>query len=174
MDSDTNSSEVVSVSVHLWSIYVWNLWKWIFRQSCYDSILSAVRSPDSVRNFVKMFPDVCLSILCLDPVWCLDSARILETVCCLFVRSDKDEAELSGLSLSFSADFCHTIEPFLADDVEYVQYDLYHIKCEHRLSVIPSYALWSIQLSHEITLALHFTKLAIFSWPFLTFGQLKV
>ena len=104
MDSDTNSSEGVSVSVHPWSIYVWNLWKWIFRQSCYDSILSAVRSPDSVRNFVKMFPDVCLSILCLDPVWCLDSARILETVCCLFVRSDKDEAELSGLSLSLFAD----------------------------------------------------------------------
>ena len=45
-----------------------------------------------------------------------------------------------------------------AADVLYVQleliwiilYDLYDIKCEHRISVIPSYALWSIQLSHKL------------------------
>ena len=44
--------------------------------------------------------DVCLSgFFCLDPVWCLDYAQIF----------DKDETELSGLSLSLSADVWYTV-----------------------------------------------------------------
>ena len=106
------------------------------------------------RKFVSGFrpdflPGICLSGFCLSrfcdiiSVCCPGFVRILEKkdIWCLSVRLDKDEAELSGLSLSLSADVCHTIELFLADDVEYVQCDLYHIKCEHCLSVIPSYAL---------------------------------
>ena len=50
---------------------------------CPDSVcLNSVRRPDSVRNFAK------------NPFRCLS------------VRPDKDETELSGLSLSLSADVC--------------------------------------------------------------------
>ena len=49
---------------------------------------------------------VCPDFSCLDSVRCSDSVRILEkkTVCCLSVRPEKNETELSGPLLSMPAD----------------------------------------------------------------------
>ena len=76
---------------------------------CPDSVcLDSVRCQDSVRIFrKKSFPvSVCPDSVCLDSVRCPDFVRISQknSVRCLSVRPDKDKTELSGLSLSLSAD----------------------------------------------------------------------
>ena len=78
---------------------------------CPDSVcLDSVRCQDSVRIFrKKSFPvSVCPDSVCLDSVRCPDFVRISQknSVRCLSVRPDKDKTELSGLSLSLSADVC--------------------------------------------------------------------
>ena len=50
----------------------------------------------SLTRFCLDFPD--------NPLRCLSAFRILEKSCPLFLRPNKDETELSGLSLSLSAD----------------------------------------------------------------------
>ena len=56
---------------------------------------------------------VCPDSVCLDSVRCPDFVRISgkNSVRCLSVRPDKDKTELSGFSLSLSADVCFGCDP---------------------------------------------------------------
>ena len=76
----------------------------------------------------KNFPvPVCPDSVCLDSVRCPDFVRISRknTVRCLSVRPGKDKTELSGLSLSLSADVCTGGSTF--GPVKYVK-EVIHVK----------------------------------------------
>ena len=89
---------------------------------------------------------VCPDSVCLDSVRCPDFVRIFKknSVRCLSVRPDRDKTELSGLSLSLSADVCHE-----------VCYKL-HVIVLHEVCVAGVFVTWSAHnwLLHAIELCI--------------------